>query len=166
MATLAPDSHGVYMVPAFVGLGAPHWDPDARGLIAGLTLGSTAAHVARAALESVAFQTLDLTSAMHVDGAGDARAVRVDGGMAANDWFCQFLADMLQVPVERPTEPESTARGVAFLAGLGCGIWDGTDAVARVWTCGATFSPKMNDRLRTTLISGWQDALTRAMSKK
>ena len=166
MATSVPDSHGVYMVPAFVGLGAPHWDPDARGLIAGLTLGSTAAHVARAALESVAFQTLDLADAMHADGAGDAQAVRVDGGMAANDWFCQFLADMLQVPVERPTELESTARGAAFLAGLGSGMWDGTDAVAQAWTCGATFRPRMEGRLRTTLIAGWQDALSRALSKR
>ena len=154
------------MVPAFVGLGAPHWDPDARGMIAGLTLGSTAAHVARAALESVAFQTLDLARAMNADGAGSARAVRVDGGMAANDWFCQFLADMLQVPVERPTELESTARGAAFLAGLASGIWEDLAGVAAAWTCGATFKPRMDVNLRETLIAGWQDVLARALLKQ
>ncbi len=163
MATAVPDSHGVYMVPGFVGLGAPHWKPDARGMITGLTLGSTAAHIARAALEAVAFQTLDLARAMQEDGAGDARSVRVDGGMAANDWFCQFLANMLDVQVERPTELESTARGAAFLAGLGSGIWDGLDAVRAAWTCGATFKPSMDGTLRATLIAGWEDALARAL---
>ena len=166
MATTVPDSHGVYMVPGFVGLGAPHWDPDARGLISGLTLGSTAAHIARAALESVAYQTLDLACAMRDDGAGPAQAIRVDGGMAANDWFCQFLADMLEVPVQRPRELESTARGAAFLAGLACGIWEGTDAIADVWACAREFSPSMEPALRGRLIDGWQDALGRAMLKR
>jgi len=165
MATSVEDSHGVYMVPGFVGLGAPHWDPDARGLIAGLTLGSTAAHIARAALESVAYQTLDLAHAMRDDGAGEARAIRVDGGMAANDWFCQFLADMLAVPVERPGELESTARGAAFLAGLGAGIWDGTDAIGRAWTCERAFTPSMERGLRDRLIGGWREALARATLK-
>jgi glycerol kinase len=102
MATQVPNSHGVYMVPAFVGLGAPHWDPDARGAIFGLTLGATAAHLARAALEAVGYQTLDLAEAMIADGRRCPATMRVDGGMAANDWLCQFLADMLEVPVERP----------------------------------------------------------------
>ncbi len=102
MATAVADNHGVYMVPGFVGLGAPHWAPHARGLICGLTLDATAAHIARAALESVAYQTLDLAQAMAADSGGPARALRVDGGMSANDWFCQFLADMLRTPVERP----------------------------------------------------------------
>ncbi len=105
MAAALPDDHGVYLVPAFTGLGAPHWDPQARGLICGLTLGTTAGHLARAALESVAYQTRDLADAMRRDGGDTARAIRIDGGMAANDWFCQFLADMLQVPVERPRRP-------------------------------------------------------------
>ncbi len=166
MATTVPDSHGVYMVPGFVGLGAPHWDPDARGLISGLTLGSTAAHIARAALESVAYQTLDLANAMRDDGAGHAEAIRVDGGMAANDWFCQFLADMLAVPVQRPRELESTARGAAFLAGLAAGIWDSTDAIATVWACEREFRPSMDPALRGRLIDGWQDALARAMLKQ
>ena len=166
MATTVPDSHGVYMVPSFVGLGAPHWDPDARGLISGLTLGSTSAHIARAALEAVAYQTLDLADAMRDDGAGHAQAIRVDGGMAANDWFCQFLADMLAVPVQRPKELESTARGAAFLAGLAAGLWDGTDAIAKAWECDREFGPQMDPGLRATLIDGWQDALARAMLKE
>ena len=117
MALRVQDSHGVYMVPAFVGLGAPHWNPDARGLICGLTLDSTDAHLARAALESVAYQTLDLVNAMRDDAHPDAPALRIDGGMAANDWLCQFLADVLVAPVERPVSVETTALGAAFLAG-------------------------------------------------
>ncbi|WP_428391641.1 glycerol kinase GlpK [Lichenicoccus sp.] len=165
MATKVPDSHGVYMVPGFTGLGAPHWDPDARGLICGLTLGSGAAHIARAALESVAYQTLDLAAAMQDDGGGEARAIRVDGGMAANDWFCQFLANILDVPVERPTELESTARGAAFLAGLATGVWDSLDAISKVWTQGAAFKPAMEPKLRRTLIDGWNEALARTLMK-
>jgi glycerol kinase len=165
MATQVPDSHGVYMVPAFVGLGAPHWDPDARGLICGLTLGSGAAHIARAALESVAFQTLDLASAMREDGGGDARTIRVDGGMAANDWFCQFLANMLGVSVQRPAEQESTARGAAFLAGLATGVWQGTADITKAWACGRSFEPDIDPALRETLLGGWKDALARALMK-
>jgi glycerol kinase len=116
MATQVPDSHGVYMVPAFAGLGAPYWDPDARGAIFGLTLGSTQAHLARAALEAVGYQTLDLARTMEADGARYPAALRVDGGMAANDWLCQFLADLLETPVERPAHLETTALA-AFLPG-------------------------------------------------
>ena len=123
LAMRVPDSHGVYLVPAFVGLGAPHWKPDARALICGLTLDATRAHVARAALESVAFQTLDLASAMAADGTQHAESIRVDGGMAANDWFCQFLADVVDARVERPSQIETTAMGAAFLAGLATGVW-------------------------------------------
>jgi glycerol kinase len=162
LAMSLPDSQGVYMVPGFVGLGAPHWDPDARGLICGLTLGSTAAHIARAALESVAYQTLDLASAMRRDGAGEARTMRVDGGMAANDWFCQFLADMLDAPVERPAELESTARGAAFLAGLATGLLQGTADITRAWACARTFEPGISGARRAALLDGWADALRRA----
>ncbi len=122
MATRTEDNGGVYMVPAFVGLGAPHWQPDARGLITGLTLGTTAAHVARAALEAVAYQTHDLAEAMVEDGAARLETLRVDGGMAANDWLCQFLADLLDLPVERPAMLETTALGAALLAGIGIGL--------------------------------------------
>jgi glycerol kinase len=163
MATQVPDSHGVYMVPAFVGLGAPHWNPDARGLICGLTLGSSAAHIARAALESVAYQTLDLVTAMREDGAGRAHTIRVDGGMAANDWFCQFLANLLNLPVQRPVELESTARGAAFLAGLATGVWNGLDDITRAWSCGQIFEPGMDPTLRQDRIDGWQDALKRTL---
>lgn len=165
MATRVPDSHGVYMVPGFVGLGAPHWDPDARGLICGLTLGSGAAHIARAALESVAYQTLDLAKAISQDGGGKPTGVRVDGGMAANDWFCQFLADMLEAPVSRPADLESTARGAAFLAGLATGVWSSTGDIAKSWTEASRFEPKMDKALRKTLIAGWEEALARTKLK-
>jgi glycerol kinase len=163
MATQVPDNHGVYMVPAFVGLGAPHWDPDARGAIFGLTLGATQAHLARAALEAVGYQTLDLAEAMVADGGAVPAAMRVDGGMAANDWLCQFLADMLQVPVERPVHLETTALGAAFHAGLATGLWSGLDALARTWRHGAVFTPQMAGAARATLIAGWRSAVRRTL---
>ncbi|TXC71207.1 glycerol kinase GlpK [Sphingomonas ginsenosidivorax] len=164
MATRVPDNHGVYMVPAFVGLGAPHWDPDARGAIFGLTLGATQAHLARAALEAVGYQTLDLAEAMVADGGAVPAAMRVDGGMAANDWLCQFLADMLQVPVERPVHLETTALGAAFHAGLATGMWSGLDALARTWRQGAVFTPMMGGAARTALTAGWRSAVQRTLS--
>jgi glycerol kinase len=163
LAAQVPDSHGVYMVPAFVGLGAPHWEPGARGLICGLTLDVTPAHLARAALESVAFQTVDLTAAMARDGAARAATIRVDGGMASNDWFCQFLADVLDARVERPTQLESTALGAAFLAGLATGVWSDLNAVAATWTMGAMFTPKMAAPRRTEALAGWRTALRRTL---
>jgi glycerol kinase len=163
LAARVPDDHGVYLVPAFVGLGAPHWAPDSRGLICGLTLDASPAHIARAALESVAYQTLDLTTAMARDGAQRARAIRVDGGMAANDWFCQFLADILDARVERPTELETTARGAALLAGLATGVWSDLAAVAATWSQAAVFSPTMAPARRAALIAGWQQALARCL---
>ncbi len=163
MATRVPDNGGVYMVPAFVGLGAPHWRPNARGLITGLTLGATAAHVARAALEAVAYQTRDLVTAMTADGAAHPAALRVDGGMAANDWLCQFLADLLEVRVERPAALETTARGAAFLAGIGCGLWSGPAAVARLTGVERRFEPRMDAADRARLVEGWQKALRQAL---
>jgi glycerol kinase len=162
-ATSVPENHGVYMVPAFVGLGAPHWDPAARGLICGLTLDSTGAHLARAALESIAYQTLDLTQAMRRDGARRADAIRVDGGMAANDWFCQFLADVLEARVERPAELETTALGAAFLAGLATGVWSDLSAITGTWASAAVFAPQMGAAQRAQLIAGWQLALRRTL---
>lgn len=164
MATRIPHSHGVYMVPGFVGLGAPHWDPDARGLICGLTLDATAAHIARAALESVAYQTLDLVTAMMQDGGGTTDALRVDGGMAANDWFCQFLADMLQAKVERPKNVETTALGAGFLAGLATGVWDSQATVATEWERGSLFEPSMENEQRRTMIAGWHQAVKRTLT--
>ncbi|MEG8039220.1 glycerol kinase GlpK [Sphingomonas sp. LR60] len=164
MATQVPDSHGVYMVPAFVGLGAPHWDPDARGAIFGLTLGSTQAHLARAALEAVGYQTMDLADAMVADGGDPPATIRVDGGMAANDWLCQFLADMLQVPVERPRHLETTALGAAFHAGLATGVWKDLDALAATWARGACFEPKMTEEARGALAAGWHKALGKTLT--
>ncbi len=164
MAMRIADSHGVYMVPAFVGLGAPYWDPGARGAIFGLTFDATREHLVRAALESVAYQTLDLVEAMSKDGAGPASAIRIDGGMAANAWLCQFLADILDVPVERPQNLETTALGVAFLAGLATGVWSDLDAVARTWKQRDCFDPAMSGDRRTGLIEGWRIAVARTVS--
>jgi len=163
LAASVPDEHGVYLVPAFVGLGAPYWDPDARGLLCGLTLDTSPAHLARAALESVAYQTLDLTSAMARDGAQRPQALRVDGGMAANDWFCQFLADVLEAPVERPAELETTALGAAFLAGIATGVWKSLEDVARTWSREAVFHPSMPAARRARLIEGWRRAVERTL---
>jgi glycerol kinase len=162
VAATVPDDHGVYLVPAFVGLGAPHWDPNARGLICGLTLDAGAAHLVRAALESVAFQTLELTAAMAHDGARTPAALRVDGGMAANEWFCQFLADMLDTRVERPATLETTALGAAFLAGLAVGLWRDRAALEATWRPAAVFTPRMAPVRRSALLAGWRDAVARA----
>ncbi|RZM06879.1 MAG: glycerol kinase, partial [Sphingomonas sp.] len=164
LATRVPDNHGVYMVPAFAGLGAPHWDPDARGAIHGLTLGAGAAHLARAALEAVAFQTMDLVEAMAADGGGRPATLRVDGGMAANDWLCRFLADMIDTAVERPADLETTARGAAFHAGLATGVWSGTDELARLWSRERCFEPSMTPEARAPLAAGWRDAVRRTLS--
>jgi glycerol kinase len=163
LAAQVPDSHGVYLVPAFVGLGAPHWVPDARALICGLTLDATGAHLARAALESVAYQTLDLLTAMSADGAHRAASIKVDGGMAVNDWFCQFLADAVDATVERPAQIETTALGAAFLAGLSTGVWTDLKAVAGVCATGATFTPAMAAARRSELVAGWKTALRRTL---
>jgi glycerol kinase len=165
LATQVPDSHGVIMVPGFVGLGAPHWDPDARGAIFGLTLDATGAHLARAALEAVAFQTFDLIEAMAKDFGSAVGGVRIDGGMAANSWLGQFLADILQVPVERPQDLETTALGAAFLAGLATGVWDDLPALERTWKQRDAFSPAMASDRRERLIAGWREAVARTLSK-
>ena len=164
LATQVPDSHGVYMVPAFVGLGAPYWEPDARGAIFGLTLGATGAHLARAALESVAYQTMDLVEAMSADGGGRPAILRVDGGMAANDWLCAFLANMIATPVERPGDLETTARGAAFHAGLATNVWSGLDMLKRLWSRERCFEPVMDDETRAPLVAGWRDAIRRTLA--
>jgi glycerol kinase len=164
------DTGGVYLVPAFVGLGAPHWDPDARGAIFGLTRSSGVPQIVRAALESVGYQTRDLMAAMQADlgdaaGAGDdAGAVRVDGGMVANDWVCQFLADMLERPVERPAVTETTALGAARLAGLEVGLYPSLEAVAAAWRCERRFEPQMSAPERERRYAGWRDAVRRTRS--
>jgi glycerol kinase len=163
VAASVPDDHGVVLVPAFVGLGAPHWQPEARGLISGLTLDTSAAQIVRATLESIAFQTSDLTAAMRADGARRPSALRIDGGMANNDWFAQFLADMLDVPVERPASAETTALGAAYLAGLTTGLWPDTGAIAARWEAAARFEPGMEKATRERLLGGWRQALARAL---
>ena len=161
LAARVSDSHGVYLVPAFVGLGAPHWDPDARGAIFGLTLDSTGAHLARAALEAVAYQTRDLVEAMTADGCAAPAALRIDGGMAANGWLCQFLADILQVRVQRPLNVETTALGAAFLAGLATGVWGSIEAIARTWAAKDEFETRMDSAQRQRLVNGWTEAVER-----
>ena len=163
LATRVSDSHGVYMVPAFVGLGAPHWDPDARAAIFGLTLDASGAHLARAALELVGYQTLDLMNAMAGDGARPS-GLRIDGGMTANSWLCQFLADILQLPVERPRNLETTALGAAFLAGLATGIWPDLDAISATWQRKDCFEPAMPAERRNELLAGWRKAIAKTLS--
>ena len=165
LATQVADSHGIYMVPAFVGLGAPHWDPNARGAVFGLTLDATGAHLARAALEAVAYQTRDLILAMVADGCAAPGALRVDGGMTANSWLCQFLASITEVPVDRPAELETTALGAAFHAGLATGVWSGLDELDRTWSGGDRFVPNMDAELRTRLLAGWKDAVRRTLAR-
>lgn len=155
---------GVYLVPAFTGLGAPHWDPHARGAVVGLTRDSGIAEVVRAALEAVAYQTRDLMATMAKDRAAKPAAIRVDGGMAVNDWTMQFLADQLGIPVERPALTETTAFGAACLAGLGVGLFASTDAIAKRWRRERVFKPAMDAKRRDALYAGWQDAVRRVKS--
>jgi len=164
LATQVADSHGIYMVPAFVGLGAPHWDPNARGAIFGLTLDAKGAHLARAALEAVAYQTRDLIEAMVADGCASPAALRVDGGMTANSWLCQFLASITEVPVERPANLETTALGAAFHAGLATGVWSSLEELTQTWSARDRFDPNMDAELRTKLVAGWQDAVRRTLT--
>ena len=164
LAASLPDSHGITLVPAFVGLGAPHWDPDARGAIFGLTLNSSRAHLARAALEAVAYQTHDLMDAMSGDGAR-LSSFGVDGGMAAKAWLCQFLADIMDMPVERPENLETTALGAAFLAGLATGVWPDLEALSATWKQRDCFMPSMPADRRAQLIEGWRTAVVKTLSK-
>jgi glycerol kinase len=157
----ATDTGGVYLVPAFTGLGAPYWDPDARGAIVGLTRDSNVHHVVRAALEAVGYQTHDLLSAMRADGATAPEALRVDGGMVRNDWVCQFLADVLDMPVERPAVTETTALGAALLAGLHVGLFTSPQAMARAWKPDRRFEPRMDAAARERLLDGWRRAVAR-----
>ena len=159
LAASLPDNRGVYLVPAFTGLGAPYWEPDARGAILGLTRDSGPAELARAALEAVAYQTHDLMAAMAADGAARPTALRVDGGMVANDWLLQFLADILALPVARPAVSETTALGAAYLAGLATGFYRSPEAIARQWREERLFAPRMSAETRVGLLEGWRRAV-------
>ncbi len=162
LASSVPDNGGVYLVPAFAGLGAPHWDAYARGALFGLTRGSTAGHIARAALEGIAYQVADVVRAMEADSGIAMKELRVDGGAARNDLLLQFQADVLGVPVVRPKITETTALGAAYLAGLAVGFWPGRDALVRQWQVDRRFEPSMDDARRRELLAGWQRALERA----
>ncbi len=163
LAASVPDNGGVYLVPAFAGLGAPHWDPYARGALFGLTRGSTAGHIARATLESIAFQTADLLEAMEEDAGTALAELRVDGGAASNDMLMQFQADLLGVPVVRPVVPETTALGVAYLAGLAVGYWCDRMEIGRLWRAERTFNPVMERGRAEELRGRWNRALERTM---
>ncbi|MEX3014086.1 glycerol kinase GlpK [Gymnodinialimonas hymeniacidonis] len=164
LAEQADPSQTLYMVPAFTGLGAPYWDPDARGAIFGLTRNSGPAEFARAALESVGFQTRDLLEAMAADYPGETGTVRVDGGMTASDWTMQFLSDILGAPVDRPEVLETTALGAAWIAGNRAGIYPDQEAFAARWAVDRTFQPQMDDGTRKARYAGWKDAIARTLS--
>ncbi len=162
LAASVPDNGGVYLVPAFAGLGAPHWDPYARGTLAGITRGTTAAHIARATLEGIAYQVSDILDAMQRDAGIRLRELRVDGGASANNLLMQFQSDILGVPVVRPKVTETTALGAAYLAGLAVGFWKDRAEIARQWQVDRRFKPGLKKATRTRLLAGWNKALARS----
>ena len=166
LATSVSDNHGVYFVPAFVGLGAPYWDQDARGAIVGLTRGVTRAHIARAALEAMAYQTRDVVECMQKDSGIKARELRVDGGATRNDFLCQFQADLLGIPVVRPVITETTALGAAYLAGLSVNFWKSEKEIASQWQVEKRFEPQMKKGERERLYLGWQEAVSRVRHRR
>ena len=163
LARSVPDTGGVYLLPAFTGLGAPYWDPDARGAIVGLSRASSRGEIARAGLDSVVYQTRDLLDAMAADGVSPA-SLKVDGGMAQNSFFLQRLADILGLPILRPRMAESTAFGAACLAGLGQGIYSSLQEIARLWTADVRYEPQLDGAARAREMTGWRDALRRVRS--
>ena len=162
-AAAVEDTNGVYMVPAFVGLGAPYWDPYARGTIVGLTRGTKKEHFIRAALESLAYQTYDILNAMQEDSGISLKALKVDGGACENNFLMQFQSDILDVEVQRPKEIETTALGAAYLAGLAVGYWKDREDIARNWAVSRTFTPTMPEEKRKELLAGWHEAVKRSM---
>jgi len=162
LAASAGSSDGVYLVPAFVGLGAPHWDPYARGALFGITRGTTRAHIAVATLEAIAFQTRDVLDAMEAETGIELAALRVDGGASRNDLLMQIQADVLGRPVIRSAISETTALGAAYLAGLGTGVWSGLDDIAGRWRSDRTFEPQMGEDEREERYAGWRRAVERA----
>ncbi|MEX2011726.1 MAG: glycerol kinase GlpK [Chloroflexota bacterium] len=163
LAAGVDDTGGVYLVPAFVGLGAPHWDPHARGALLGLTRGTGLPQIARATIESIAYQVRDVLDAMDADAGSRLRALRVDGGAAVNDTLLQFQADILDVPVERPVVAETTALGAAYLAGLAVGFWRDPADVAANWALDRRFEPAMDPARRERLLRGWRRAVERSL---
>ena len=163
LAASVPDNGGVYFVPAHTGLGAPYWDPFARGALFGLTRGTTRAHIARAALEAIAFQSADVLQAMEKDAGHGLRELRVDGGAANNDLLMQFQADLLGVPVVRPQVTETTALGAAYLAGLAVGFWQDVAELTALWQTERRFEPNMAEDERATLFAHWRRAIERTL---
>ncbi len=162
LAAQVPNNGGVYLVPAFSGLGAPHWDPNARGILVGLTRGSTSGHIARAALESIAYQSADLIHAMQSDAGRRLRELRVDGGASINDGLMQFQSDLLRVPIVRPKVTETTALGAAYLAGLAVGFWKNRSEIAQHWKIDQSFTPKATSATMRKYHQSWQKAVTRS----
>jgi glycerol kinase len=162
LAARAADNGGVYLVPAFTGLGAPHWDPSARGSIVGLTRGSSAAHIARAAIESIAYQSADLLSAMEADAKLKLHELRVDGGATVNNGLLRFQSDLLRVPVIRPRITETTALGAAYLAGLAVGFWRDREEIAALWSAEKTFRPRAPVAASRRLQRDWHRAVERS----
>jgi glycerol kinase len=157
-----PDNGGIYLVTAFAGLGAPHWDPYARGTLVGITRGTKAGHIARAALESIAYQVADLLDAMKADAGIPLKELRVDGGAATNNTLMQFQADLLGVPVVRPAITETTALGAAYLAGIAVGFWKSVNDVSGQWKVDRRFEPAMPQSSAEALRARWTDALQRS----
>ena len=162
-ASKVPDTGGVYLVPAFTGLGAPHWDMYARGTMVGITRGTRPEHIIRAAQESIAYQSMDLVDAMERDCGRSLRELKVDGGASRDGFLMQFQADMLAKPVLRPVIRETTALGAAYLAGLAVGVWKDTDELRRLWRCDTAFHPSMQEDKRLTLARGWHKAVGRSL---
>jgi len=158
-------THGVYFVPAFVGLGAPHWDTAARGALFGMTRDTGPAEIARAALEAIAYQTRELFEAMEADGAKQPSKLKVDGGLTENGWAMQFLSDILSIDIERPVVTEMTALGAATLAGLGAGVYQDLEEITVTLRSDCVWSPSMMDEHRDELYSGWKTAVSRTLSK-
>ena len=163
-ANKVEDTDGVYLVPAFAGLGAPHWNQYARGMLVGMTRGTTSAHLARAAQDSIAYQTLDILTAMNADSGIDIKELRVDGGATVNNTLLQFQSDLLQVPVIRPKITETTALGAAYLAGLAVGYWDDIEEIRKQWQVDKTFEPKMDAGKVAELTKGWKRAVKAAIT--
>lgn len=163
LAMKVPDTNGVYMVPAFTGLGAPYWDTSARGAIVGITRGTKREHIVRSALESIAYQTYDVVEAMHLDSKADIKKLKVDGGATTNDFLMQFQSDILGIEVDRPQVNETTALGAAFLAGLKVGFWNDITQLEKCRKTNAIFKPSMDERQRRKLLDGWHLAVKRVL---
>ena len=164
IAEKVPDTGGVYVVPAFTGLGAPYWDMYARGIIVGITRGTTKEHVIRATLESIAYQSRDVFEAMEADSGIKLKELKVDGGASVSPFLMQFQADLLGVTVKRPKITETTALGAAYLAGLGVGFWKSKEEIAEKWMLGKKFEPVMNPEERDMKYRGWKRAVERSMN--